>query len=53
MTHADVGKLTLHQFNSKVEFLNKIFSENEGGSTDTSVTNPVNRGILDKSFGVK
>ena len=53
MSNADVGNLTLHQFNSKVEFLNKMFSENKSDTNDNSASNPVNRGILDSAFGVK
>ena len=48
MGNEEIGKLTVHQFRAKVEFLNKMFSDNkqeEKPSTDYS--------ILDKAFGVR
>ena len=49
ISNDSVRKLTVHQFNQKIEFLNKIFSDKKPEQDTTSS----NYGILDKAYGVK
>ena len=55
ISNDDICNLTIHQFNSKIEFLNKMFSDKPDNSTSQngSVSNPFNKAILDNAFGVK
>ena len=59
MSHEEIGRLTLHQFNSKVEFLNKMFSEKDDPkprsvyNEKTSASNPENRKAFELAIGVK
>ena len=48
MEHKEIGKLTIHQFNSKVEFLNKMFSDKETKDNSSN-----NYAILDRAFGAR
>ena len=49
MSNDDIGKLTIHQFNKKVDFLNKLFSDKEEPTEKPSQ----NYGVLDKAWGKK
>jgi len=49
MSLKEIGQLTVHQFNSKVEFLSRMFSD-EKPEKNTSSSN---YGILDQAYGVK
>ena len=48
MSLKEIGQLTVHQFNSKIEFLSRMFSDKKQEDTSSS-----NYGILDKAYGVK
>jgi hypothetical protein len=48
ISNDDIKKLTVHQFNQKVEFLNKIFSDKKPENKSSN-----NYGVLDKAYGVK
>ena len=50
MSADDVKKLTVHQFNARMEFLNKIFPKEEDNPTEKPSQN---YGVLDKAFGVR
>ena len=49
MSIEDIGNLTVHQFNKKVVFLNKMFSD----KTEDKPKPSQNYGILDQAYGVK
>ena len=45
---ADIGRLTTHQFNARMVFLNKMFSDKEEAKPVSQ-----NYGILDQAWGKK
>jgi len=49
MSNEEIKILTVHQFNRKMEFLNKMFSKQEKPQEKPSN----NYSILDKAYGVK
>ena len=49
MSLEEIGQLTVHQFNSKIEFLSRMFSDKKPEQNTSSS----NYGILDQAYGVK
>jgi len=49
INNEEIRKLTVHQFNQKMEFLNKILNPDKEETETTSQ----NYSILDKAFGVE